>query len=291
MLLEVLYNPDLLRDFGVQDIIEIFKNVSEVMAKEPAFIKLNIQQGEAMFVGDTHGDFSTTKYIVKKFLNASGNQYLIFLGDYVDREPEPEGSLWNLVYLCLLKINFQARVFLLKGNHEANYAVECFPYEFNEELIELFGSRGTKIHDAAVSVFQEMPLMLQTLNGVVAAHAGFPMRGQKIDDKSRKDLIIDILWADPDVSPMFRGYEIPKFTEDQLINFLNSSGASCFIRGHDYNVAGKAIYSNKCITVFTCRRYAFRAGMTVAKVDLSRKVKDATDIVLENLTFYLDTLR
>ncbi|WP_353683577.1 metallophosphoesterase family protein [Thermodesulfovibrio sp. 3907-1M] len=290
MFSEVLYNTELLNDFEPEDIIEVFKNTTEVLAKEPAFIKPDLQEGKAVFVGDTHGDFSTTKYIVKRFLNASGKQYLVFLGDYVDREPEPEGSLWNLVYLCLLKINFPERVFLLKGNHEANYAVECFPYEFNEELIEIFGSTGVKIHEAAVSVFKEMPLMLQTLNGVVAAHGGFPMRGQKIEDKSREDLIMDILWADPECSPMFRGYGVPKFTEEQLINFLDSCGASCFIRGHDYTVAGKAIYSNKCITVFTCRRYAFKAGMTVAKVDLSRKVKDATDIVLEDFTSFLDTL-
>ncbi|MGB9710777.1 MAG: metallophosphoesterase family protein [Thermodesulfovibrio sp.] len=291
MLSEVLYNPELLNNFEPEDIIDIFKNTAEVLAKEPAFVKPDLKEGEAVFVGDTHGDFSTTKYIVKRFLHNSDKQNLIFLGDYVDREPEPEGSVWNLVYLCLLKINFPDRVFLLKGNHEANYAVQCFPYEFNEELGNLFGKTGVKMHDAAVSVFQEMPLMIQTKNGVVAAHGGFPLKDQKIDDKSSTDLIIDILWADPECSPMFRGYGIPKFTEKQLIEFLNSINASCFIRGHDYNVAGKRIYSNKCITVFTCRRYAFRAGITVAKVDLSKKIKDATDVELENLTFSLDTLR
>lgn len=287
MLSEVLYNPELLENFDPDSIIEVFKTANEVLKKEPPFINLSFPEGEAIFVGDTHGDFSTTKYIVKRFLQQKN--ILIFLGDYIDREPEPEGSLWNLVYLCLLKINFPDRVFLLKGNHEANYAVECLPYEFDQELIDIFGSTGVKIHDAAVSVFKEMPLMIKTINGVLAAHGGFPMEGQKIDDKSRKDLIIDILWADPQISPMFRGFGIPKFTEEQLINFLNSMNASCFIRGHDYNVAGKAIYSNRCITVFTCRRYAYLAGITVAKTDLSKKVNDAGDVVLEDLTSYLDT--
>lgn len=289
MLSEVLYNPDLIRDFEPDDIIQILKGCSEILAKEPALVKLSSQNGESVFVGDTHGDFSTTQYITGRFLQNSDKQYLIFLGDYIDREPEPAGSVWNIVYLCLLKMNFPDRVFLLKGNHEADYAVRCFPYEFSDELVEIFGSIGVKLHDYALNVFRQMPLMLQTANGVIASHSGFPMRGQAVDDKSREDLIIEILWADPEISPIFRGFGIPKFTEEQLIDFLKLTGASCFLRAHDYNLAGRAIYSNRCITVFTCRRYASRAGIIVAKVDLSKKIKDATDIVLEDLTFYLDT--
>lgn len=283
------YNSDSLKSFAPDEIIKIFRKTAEILKKEAPLIRLSLSEGEAKFIGDTHGDFSTTKYIVREFLEDTESQYLIFLGDYIDREPEPEGSFLNLLYLCLLKINFPEKVFLLKGNHEANYAVECFPYEFDQELVDIFGSYGFKIHEEAVNVFREMSLMIQTQNGVIAAHGGFPLRGQKINDKSKKDLIIDILWSDPAISPTFRGYGIPKFTEEDLLNFLNSVNASCFIRGHDYNVGGKIIYSNRCITVFTSRRYALHAGITLAKVDLSKKIRDARDIVLEDLIAYLDT--
>lgn len=289
MQLEILYNPELIENLKPDDIIQVFKNTTKILTQEPPYIKLNFEEGEAIFIGDTHGDFSTTKYIVKKFFQQQNKNYLIFLGDYIDREPEPEGSLYNLIYLCLLKISFPDRIFLLKGNHEAHYSVFCYPYEFDKELIDIFGSTGAKIHDAAISLFKEMPLMLQTINGVVASHAGFPLHGQQINDKSKQDLIVEILWSDPVISPMFRGFGIPKFTEEQLISFLNNINASCFIRGHDYNMAANAIYSNKCITVFTCRRYASIAGITVAKLDLSKKINDARDVVLEDLTFYFDT--
>lgn len=288
MQLEVLYNPELIENLEPESIIQVFKTATEILRQEPPYIELNFLEGEAVFVGDTHGDFSITKYIVKRFFLQESKNYLIFLGDYIDREPEPEGSLYNLLYLCLLKINFPDRVFLLKGNHESHYAVFCYPYEFDKELIEIFGSTGSKIHDAAIFLFREMPLMIKTINGVVASHAGFPFHGQPIDDKSEKELIIEILWSDAAISPMFRGFGIPKFTEEQLISFLDSINASCFIRGHDYNIAGQAIYSNRCITLFTCRRYASIAGIKVARVDLSKKINDAGDVVLENLTFYLD---
>lgn len=288
MQLEVLYNPELIENLEPDSIIQVFKTTTEILKQEHPYIKLNFVEGEAVFVGDTHGDFSTTKYIVKRFFLQETKNCLIFLGDYIDREPEPEGSLYNLLYLCLLKLNFPDRIFLLKGNHEAHYSVFCYPYEFDKELIDIFGKTGIKIHDTAISLFREMPLMIQTTNGIVASHAGFPFHGQQIDDKSKQDLILEILWTDAAISPMFRGFRIPKFTEEQLISFLNSINASCFIRGHDYHIAGKAIYSNKCITVFTCRRYASIAGITVVKVDLSKKINDARDVVLENLTFYLD---
>lgn len=284
-----LYNPESLKSLAPDEIIKIFRETTEILKKDAPLVRFPLSEGEAKFIGDTHGDFSTTKYIVREFLKDRENQYLIFLGDYIDREPEPEGSFFNLLYLCLLKINFPEKVFLLKGNHEANYAVECFPYEFDQELVDIFGSYGFKVHEEAVNVFREMPLMIQTQNGVIAAHGGFPLRGQQVNDKSKKDLIIDILWADPAISPTFRGYGIPKFTEEELLNFLNSVNASCFIRGHDYNVGGKIIYSNRCITVFTSRRYALHAGITLAKVDLSKKIRDARDIVLEDLIAYLDT--
>ncbi|MCX8034402.1 MAG: serine/threonine protein phosphatase [Thermodesulfovibrio sp.] len=286
MHLEVLYNPDSVISFEPEKILEIFVSGKEILSKEPPFLNLEAQTGEVIFIGDTHGDFSTTKYLATRFLKNS-DTYLIFLGDYIDREPEPGGSLFNLLYLCLLKIYFPDRVFLLKGNHEAHYSVFCYPYEFEENLMDIFGSNGFKIHNIVTEFFKEIPLMLKTENGIIASHSGFPMHGQSIDDKSRKDLIIDILWADADMSPMFRGYGIPKFTEKQLNTFLNSIGANCFIRGHDPYLAGKIVYSKRCLTLFTSRTYASLAGIKIARGQLSNKIANTDDIILEDITSYL----
>ncbi|GAB6183789.1 metallophosphoesterase family protein [Thermodesulfovibrio hydrogeniphilus] len=280
---EVIYKPELISNFEPETIIDTFKQTAEVLSKEPPLINLSANSGEAIFVGDTHGDFTLTKYIAKKFLT-NEKSYLIFLGDYIDREPEPEGSLYNLLYVCLLKINFSDRVFILKGNHEAHYAVFCYPYEFDSNLIDIFGTFGRDIHSAAIEVFKEMPLMIKTTNGVVASHAGFPLQGQQINEKSRRDLILDILWADAEISPMFRGIGIPRFKEDDLEEFLKKIDAKCLIRGHDPYLANKIIYSNKCLTVFTSRTYASRAGVKIAKVKLSKQIRDARDVVLEDIT-------
>ncbi len=280
---EVIYRPELILKFDPDSIIEVFEQTAKFLSKEPPLLNLKEETGEAIFVGDTHGDFTSTKHVAKKFL---GNEksYLIFLGDYIDREPEPEGSLYNLLYICLLKLNFPDRVFILKGNHEAHYAVFCYPYEFDQVLIHIFGTFGRDIHDVAVEVFKEMPLMIKTQNGVVASHAGFPLQEQQINEKSRRDLILDILWADAEISPVFRGSEIPRFTEEDLNDFLKNISAKCFIRGHDPYLANKIIYSNRCLTLFTSRSYASRAGNKIAKTELSKQIRDATDVILEDVT-------
>lgn len=287
MLSEVLYNPNLVKELEPEEIINLFVSATDILRKEPPFLIIEITEGEAIFVGDTHGDFSVTKYITGRFLREK-DKFLIFLGDYIDREPEPEGAIYNLIYLCLLKIAYPNRVFLLKGNHEAHYAVYCHPYEFDKALIDTFGSYGVKIHNYAVEVFKEMPLMVKIPCGVIASHAGFPLHGQNIDDKSGKDLILDILWADAEASPMFRGYGIPKFTEKDLANFLNSMDAVVLIRGHDPYLAGKIIYSGKLITIFTSRTYAYRAGMKIARATLEKRISDANKIILEDLTSFLN---
>lgn len=285
MHLEVLYSPRLLDELEPDEIIDIFKEAREKLKDEPAFLEIENSDAEATFVGDLHGDFKITKVIVKNFLEKKDKSILIFLGDYIDREPEPEGAVKTFVYLSILKNHFKDRVYLLKGNHEAHYAVYCYPYEFDRLLVDTYGKYGEFIHSAAVELFKEMPLMVKTQNGIVASHAGFPLRGQSIDHKSRRDLILDILWADPVVSPMFRGFDIPKFTEAQLLEFLSSIRANCFIRGHDPYIAGKVVFSKKCVTLSTSRAYAHRAGISVATVKLSQYVKDADDISIVNPTF------
>lgn len=286
MSLEVFSNPDFVKNFDPEKINETFNLVREVLREEPPFLILTASKGEAIFIGDTHGDFSVTKYIAKKFLTKS-DSYLIFLGDYIDREPEPEGALYNIVYLCLLKISFPNRIYLLKGNHEAHYSVFCYPYEFDRVLVDIFGRYATKIHNSATELFKELPLMLKTENGIIASHSGFPLHGQPVDDKSRKDLIIEILWADAEISPMFRGFGIPKFSEEQLKEFLNENSVYCFIRGHDPYLAGKVTYSKRCITLSTSRTYASRAGIKIARVNLAEKVKDADSVVLKDITSFL----
>jgi len=86
--------------------------------------------------------------------------HLVFLGDHIDREPTKWGSIYNITYLLLLKLLYHEKVILLKGNHECNYLIPCYPYEFEKEIIQRFGS--SKLHSKYVEVFSSIPLITLT---------------------------------------------------------------------------------------------------------------------------------
>ncbi|MCJ7571192.1 MAG: metallophosphoesterase, partial [Candidatus Thermoplasmatota archaeon] len=77
----VIDDPDFVAYLNKNEIEIFLKNVKPFLEEEKAFIELD---GKVVFIGDTHGDFNTTKAIVKKFFEYD---HLVFLGDYIDREP------------------------------------------------------------------------------------------------------------------------------------------------------------------------------------------------------------
>lgn len=210
---DVVDNPNIVKSLNEKEIEKYLNNVNSILKTENALIELN---GSIVFVGDTHGDFEATKCIVDRFFDAD---HLVFLGDYIDREPIKWGSIYNVTYLLLLKLCYPKKFILLKGNHECNYAIPCFPYEFEVEVIQKFGSN--KLHQNYVEVFSSMPLMVLA-NKVFAAHGGI-LKGfnlEKLRKIDKNDLLAieAVVWSDPAISPTFRGAG-DKFDEDDLKNF------------------------------------------------------------------------
>lgn len=240
----------------------------ELMKKEPSLLHL---KGKIMVAGDTHGDVIISEEIIKKFFD-DNYDHLVFLGDYVDRAPpDVSSSIHNIDFLLRMKIKYPEKIYLLKGNHEANYAIPCYPNEFVYEAGEKYGEY--------VAVFKEMPLAAM-LNNVFAAHGGFPTK-KGVDEISKEDLmdIEEIMWSDAAISPVYRGVGV-KFDKRMLDSFLKKCGAAAFIRGHDYNLNGMIIYE-RCLTIFSSRRYATagNGGVLVAKID--GRIRDVEEITLE----------
>jgi predicted phosphodiesterase len=246
---DVIADPDKLTSCEWQEIEACVDRVIPVLKKEKALVELN---GRFSFVGDTHGDFETTKSIIKRFFDVD---HLVFLGDYIDRELDRWGSVYNLTYLLFLKYRFPEKILLLKGNHECNYVIPCFPYEFEWEVSQRYGSSNA--HGKYVEVFSTMPLMVFT-GDVFAAHGGI-LKGadlEKLRNVGKNDLQVveSIVWSDPLISPVYRGAGDP-FDERDLVDFLDEIKAKVFIRGHDYNTLGFSIYGDRCLTIFSSRRY------------------------------------
>jgi len=277
---EILRKPDLVKNLDEQEIEKYLDRVISVLKREKAFLEPN-HNDTLVFVGDTHGDFETTKAIVENFFDKN---CLIFLGDYIDREPTRWGSIYNIIYLFILKCCYPRRIYLLKGNHECNYIIPCFPYEFEGEIVQRFGS--SKLHDKFVDVFKTMPLMLLAKN-VFAAHGGI-LKGADLEklreiDKNDVAAIESLVWSDPVISPTYRGAG-DRFDEKDLNRFLNGIDAKLFIRGHDYNTLGFSIYNDRCLTIFSSERYRNMGNKGVLVTIVEKQVSNIEDISVEDFS-------
>ena len=274
----VVYDPDFVTCLNENEIETFLEEIIPVLEKEKAFIELD---GKIVFIGDTHGDFNTTKAIVKRFFNYD---HLVFLGDYIDREPIRWGSIFNITYLLILKCCFPEKIVLLKGNHECNYIIPCYPYEFEAEIIRRFGS--SDLHDKFVEVFSLMPFMILS-NNVFAAHGGILKGADQVllkkVDKNDVTVIESVVWSDPVISPIYRGVG-NRFDEKDLINFLDKINACVFIRGHDFYNLGFSIFDDRCLTIFSSCRYKDmgNGGILVAKTE--KEVSSVKDLFVEDFS-------
>ena len=241
----------------------------KIMENEPSVLKL---YGRTLVAGDTHGDIIMSKEVVKKFLRENFD-YLVFLGDYVDRPPEDISSSFpNIDFLLEMKVKFPEKIYLLKGNHEANYAIPCFPNEFEKE--------AGKAYDEYVSVFRKMPLAAIS-NNIFLSHAGFPSK-KKLSQIEKNNIgdIEEITWSDAFISPVLRGAG-NRFDEKSLSKFLHETNTKGFVRGHDYYLNGTVVYK-KCLTIFTSRVYAKKGNGGILVAEIERDTEDVSQLTIQN---------
>jgi len=178
-------------------------------------------------------------------------------------------QFFNITYLLLLKYRFPEKIVLLKENHECNYIILCFPYEFKAEIIKRFGS--SKLHDKYVEFFSAMSLMVLT-NNIFAAHGGI-VKGADLKylrkvGKNDKIAIEALIWCDPVLFLTFIEADFI-FYNNNLSEFLKYIDAKFFVRGDKYSILHYLIYKDKCLNIFSFSMYKGmgNGGILVAKAD------------------------
>lgn len=114
-------------------------------------------------IGDIHGQF----YDMVKMLNRiedPSKQNLIFMGDYVDRGMF---SVEVILTLFALKINYPARVFLLRGNHESRSMTSFF--NFRHEVLAKFDEQ---LYESFMDCFDHLPLACVVGQRYLVIHGG-----------------------------------------------------------------------------------------------------------------------
>ena len=114
--------------------------------------------GEAIVVGDLHGDLRSLVHILEdsKFLNkarSGGDVLLVFLGDYGDR-----GSHSAEVYYVVLKLKemFPEKVILMRGNHEGPPDLLACPHDLPAQLKNKFGMKSSEAYSKLRELFKHL---------------------------------------------------------------------------------------------------------------------------------------
>ena len=258
-----------------EEIRDLLDEAEKRFASEPKLIEL--ESGEVIFVGDTHGDLEATEKTISSYLKQRNK--LVFLGDYVDRGP---ASLENVNILLEQKIRHPDSLYLLMGNHEG-YAMGSFqPADFWEAL-------DAELRQRYGEVLGRLPLAVSTPNGIIALHGALP-DVSRLEDISRINPGSaewhQITWGDwHDRTGKSLGIDPytgrPQFGRGWFNGIMSRLGKNVLIRSHQPE-APPTMYGRRCLTIFTSSAYGkCISERTIALVDLKKPVESADDIEIE----------
>lgn len=222
-------------------------------------------KGEALIIGDIHGDLESLKYILyeSSFLDKALNKhgvYLIFLGDYGDRgEYSPE------VYYVILALKklFPEKVILLQGNHEGPEDLLAHPHDLPHHMKRKFGPDGVTIYKELSKLFRRFYTAVLVKDRYVMLHGGVPSEAKTLEDVAFAHIkhpveshLEEILWSDPAdwisgkyPSPRGAGY---LFGEDITVRFLELLKVKFLVRGHEPVDEGyKFNHGGRILTLFS----------------------------------------
>ncbi len=143
-------------------------------------------------IGDIHGCYFALKTLLEKLPIEWGRDYLVFLGDYIDRGPNSRKVLELLIEL---KKIYPEKVVPLKGNHEWLFEryllgedIEIFLYNGGYETLKNYLEEGgLKIPSEHITFIKELPLFLE-IGPYFFVHAGINPK-KSLNQQEEEDLL------------------------------------------------------------------------------------------------------
>lgn len=286
----------------IDEFLQLVKNITQVLDNESERVgRLKITGklvsippvGDAIVVGDLHGDLESLKYILKHsgFVEKAAedkNVFIIFLGDYGDRGPySPE------VYYVVLKLKqlFPERVVLMRGNHEGPGDLLAYPHDLPTHLHRKFGEASSGIYKELRKLFNCLYSAVLIEDRYIMLHGGVPSQASTIGDLAYAHMkhpderhLEEILWGDPCdglkgtyPSPRGAGRLFSEGVTDKLLKMLS---VNVLIRGHEPTDEGfKINHNGKILTLFSRKGPPYHNSYgAYLQLSLSKKVKDARQL-------------
>ena len=229
--------------------------------------------------GDIHGQFFDLMNLFEKGGDLPDKKYL-FLGDYVDRG---YNSVETLEYLLCLKLKYQGRITLLRGNHESRQI--CYSYGFYEEITRKYGNANPWRYFN--DLFDYLPIAALIEGKIFCVHGGLSPLISTVDQIrliNRKQEIphegafCDLMWSDPDdieawvISTRGAGYIFGWKVVNEF-NRINDLNLIC--RAHQLvNEGFKDWFKEKnLVTVWAAHNYCYRCGNKASILKLGQKME------------------
>jgi hypothetical protein len=278
----------------------LIKNCISILRKEQKDKKTNRDggrllhlnhSGEAIIVGDIHGDLSSLTSILKdsaflKKAQQNKDVHLIFLGDYGDRGPNsPE------VYYIILKLKslFPEKVVLLRGNHEGPKDMIPYPYDLPKQFYSKFGiETGKKLLVELNKLFSRLYTSVIVKNRAILVHGGLPSTAKSTNDLAwaqknhpKSSDLEEMLWNDPEDclegtadSPRGAGKLFGENITERLLSLFQ---VKVMIRGHQCFLAGFKFHHNgRILTLFSTNAYPYdNKHIAYLNIDLTKKMSYA----------------
>ncbi|OGF21635.1 hypothetical protein A2316_01040 [Candidatus Falkowbacteria bacterium RIFOXYB2_FULL_38_15] len=240
------------------------------------------KKGEAIIVGDVHGDPESIISILEQNrfieeMEKGSNLKIIFLGDYIDRGKKSKQAIELVLDL---KKRYPNNIFLLRGNHEergmmvfgeksgdtfAKEMMDTFDEDEKKEMDFLGGkTNGGEVFLEYHNLFKIFPSVLVAGNGLIAVHGGAPCDSGISLRKMNSDKVAlkETRWVDPSTKFLGigdnprRGMGGKVFGKDHFLRFMERIGATVMARSHDIvmkkgnNIVSK-FFKNKLVTIFS----------------------------------------
>lgn len=284
--------------------VDLVENVTGMLEKEGRQVgRMSIRgklvtlapKGEAIIVGDIHGDLESLVHILKdsNFIeNAQQRQkqtMLIFLGDYGDR-----GFYSAEVYYIALTLKqlFPKNVILMRGNHEGPKDLLASPHDLPFQFQQKFGKDSDVAYASVRRLFNQLFNAVLVKNRYILIHGGFPTKAGSLDDLAfahekhpRETFFEEILWNDPEenitgtcASPRGVG---KLFGNDVTAKFLEMYQVNMLVRGHEPSMEGfKLNHDGKVLTLFSRKGTPYyNEQAAYLKMDLGPEAKNAEALV------------
>lgn len=194
-----------------------------------------------LVIGDVHGCLVELKALLDKLSYSPGQDTLVFVGDLVDRGPDPVG-----VVRFVRALQTAGNVLVCVGNHDetlVRYLQRVEQERTTGRVNQMTPPKPDRLAQWQSFTPEErewlrtLPTVIEPIPGWIAVHAGF--EGDKTRDKQKPDKVVRVRWVDPITGKMVGLHG------DSLDQPEGTVHWSAFWKGPENVVYGHAVHSLK----------------------------------------------